>query len=147
MAAADLRLAYVNTEKVIRAAPAAIKAGRKLEREFESRDRELKRLAADIQARQERLAILEGSRPEADIRASEREIREVSRQLERQQEDFLVELRRRQDEESSALIDKTARAIEEIAARDKLDLVLSDAVWVGEGADITDQLIKVLGGD
>ena len=44
-AAAELKVGYVNTQRIFRDAPAAQKAGKKLEGEFAKRDQDLQRMA------------------------------------------------------------------------------------------------------
>ena len=44
-AAAELKVGYVNTQRIFRDAPVAQKAGKKLEGEFAKRDQELQRMA------------------------------------------------------------------------------------------------------
>lgn len=146
-AAADPKIAFVNTERIIREAPSAIKAGKKLEREFSQRDEQLKLLASDIQFRQEALAKKGSSISESERRTREREIAELTRELQRKQQEFQEDLNQRQNEETSALIEKANLAIKRIAETENFDLVLQDAVWVGEALDITGKVIKALSGD
>lgn len=54
-AAAELKVGYVNTQRIFRDAPAAQKAGKKLEGEFAKRDQELQKMAKQLQGLQENL--------------------------------------------------------------------------------------------
>jgi hypothetical protein len=52
---AELKVGYVNTQRIFRDAPAAQKAGKKLEGEFAKRDQDLQRMAKQLQGMQENL--------------------------------------------------------------------------------------------
>lgn len=143
--ASELKVGYVNSQRVVRDAPAAIKAGKKLEQEFGKRDQELRRLAADLQSRQEALEKDGITLAESDRRAKEREVNELSRDFQRKQREIQEDLNLRQNEENSALVEKANLVIKQIAEAEKFDLILQDAVWVGPGLDITDKVIKALG--
>ena len=54
-AAAELKVGYVNTQRIFRDAPAAQKAGKKLEGEFAKRDQDLQKMAKQLQGLQENL--------------------------------------------------------------------------------------------
>ena len=51
--AAELKVGYVNTQRIFRDAPAAVKAAKKLESEFSKRDADLQRMAKQLQGMQE----------------------------------------------------------------------------------------------
>lgn len=142
--AGDLKVGYVNTQRIIREAPAAITAATKLERDFSRREQELRRQASDLQFRQEALDKDVITLSEADRRAKEREIADLARDLQRKQREFREDLNQRQNEENMALIEKANRAIGQIADSGQYDLILQDAVWAGPGIDITEKVIKSL---
>ena len=52
-AAADTKIGFVNTEKIFRDAAPAVRAQKKIEKEFEKRDQEMQRLAKQLQSAQE----------------------------------------------------------------------------------------------
>jgi len=54
-AAAELKVGYVNTQRIFRDAPAAQKAGKKLEGEFARRDQDLQKMSKQLQGLQENL--------------------------------------------------------------------------------------------
>ena len=54
-AAADTKIGVVNTERVLRDAAPAVRAQKKIEKEFEKRDQEMQRLAKQLQTLQEAL--------------------------------------------------------------------------------------------
>jgi outer membrane protein len=142
--ASELKVGYVNTQRIFRDAPAAQKAAKKLEGEFAKRDQDLQRMSKQLQGLQENLEKNAVTMAEADRRAKEKEFGELSREFQRKQREFREDLNLRQNEENAAVIEKANKAIKQIAESDKFDLILQDVVWVSPKLDITDRVIKVL---
>ncbi|MQY50406.1 OmpH family outer membrane protein [Rhodocyclus tenuis] len=139
-----LKVGYVNTQRIFRDAPAAVKAAKKIEQEFSKRDQELQRVAKQLQSMQENLEKNALTLSEADRRNKEKELNELSRDFQRKQREFREDLNLRQNEENAAIIDKANRAIKQIAEAEKFDLILQDVVWVSPRLDVTDKVIKAL---
>ena len=144
VSAAELKVGYVNTQRIFRDAPAAQKAAKKLEGEFAKRDQDLQRMAKQMKELQENLEKNAVTMTESDRRAKEKEFAELSREFQRRQREFREDLNLRQNEENAAVIEKANKAIKQIAETDKFDLILQDVVWVSPRLDITDRVIKAL---
>jgi outer membrane protein len=144
VAAAELKIGYVNTQRIFRDAPAAQKAAKKLEQEFAKRDQDLQNLAKKLQGLQETLEKNSVTMADSERQTKEREFNELNRDFQRRQREFREDLNLRQNEENAAVIEKANRAIKQIAEADKFDLILQDVVWVSQRLDITDQVIKAL---
>ena len=142
--AAEMKIGYVNTQRIFRDAPAAQKAAKKIESEFSKRDQDLQRMAKQLQSLQEGLEKNGVTMAEADRRAKERELNDLSRDFQRKQREFREDLNLRQNEENAAIIEKANKAIKQIAEADKYDLILQDVVWVSPKLDITEKVIKAL---
>ena len=142
--AAELKVGYVNTQRIFRDAPAAQKAAKKLEGEFSKRDQDLQRMAKQLQGLQENLEKNGVTMAESERRLKEKELSELSRDFQRRQREFREDLNLRQNEENAAVIEKASRAIKQIAESEKYDLILQDVVWVSPRLDITDRVIKAL---
>ncbi len=142
--AEELKIGFVNTQKIFRDAPAAVRAAKKLEAEFSRRDQDLQRTAKQLQAMQEKLEKDAMTMSESERRKQEREFSELSRDFQRRQREFREDLNLRQNEENAAVIDKANKAIKQIAEAEKFDLILQDVVWVNPRLDITDRVIKAL---
>jgi len=140
----ELKVGYVNTQRIFRDAPAAQKAAKKLEGEFAKRDQDLQRMAKQLQGLQENLEKNSVTMSEGDRRNKEKEFGELSREFQRKQREFREDLNLRQNEENAAVIEKANKAIKQIAEGDKFDLILQDVVWVSPKLDITDRVIKAL---
>ncbi|OMG55080.1 hypothetical protein BJN45_07995 [Azonexus hydrophilus] len=144
LGAAELKVGYVDTQRIFRDAPAAQKAAKKLESEFSRRDQELQRMAKQLQGLQEALEKNSVTMAESERRNREKEFGDLSREFQRRQREFREDLNLRQNEENAAVIEKANRAIKQIAESDKYDLILQDVVWVSPRLDITERVIKAL---
>jgi Outer membrane protein len=142
--AAELKIGYVNTQRIFRDAPAAVKAQKKLDSEFSRRDQDLQKMAKQLQSMQESLEKNGVTMSDSDRRNKERDLNDLNRDFQRKQREFREDLNLRQNEEMAAVLDKANRAIKNIADSEKYDLILQDVVWVSPRLDITDKVIKAL---
>lgn len=142
--ASELKLGYVNTQRIFRDAPAAVKAAKKIEQEFSKRDQDLQRMAKQLQSMQEGLEKNAVTMADSERRSKEKELNELSREFQRKQREFREDLNLRQNEENAAIIEKANKAIKQIAESEKFDLILQDVVWVSPRLDVTDKVIKAL---
>jgi outer membrane protein len=143
-AAELLKVGYVNTQRLFRDAPAAVRAAKKIEQEFSKRDQDLQRLAKQVQGLQESLEKGGLTMVESERRAKEKDLAELSREFQRKQREFREDLNLRQNEENAAIIEKANKAIRQLADSEKYDLIVQDVVWVSPRLDITDKVIKAL---
>ena len=138
------KIGYVNTQRVFRDAPAAVKAQKKLDAEFSRRDQDLQVVAKKLQTLQESLEKNGVTMSESERRNKERELNDLNRDFQRRQREFREDLNLRQNEEMAAVLEKANKAIKQIAEAEKFDLILQDVVWVSPRLDITDRVIKAL---
>ncbi len=141
------KIGYVNTQRVFRDAPAAVKAQKKLDAEFSRRDQDLQLVAKKLQTLQESLEKNGVTMSESERRNKERELNDLNRDFQRRQREFREDLNLRQNEEMAAVLEKANKAIKQIAENEKFDLILQDVVWVSPKLDITDKVIKALSDD
>ena len=144
VATEQLKIGFVNTERVLREAAPAQKAQKKLEKEFQPRDQELQKMdkqAKDLQAQLDKEAV---TMPESERRKKERELGELTREFQRKQREFREDFNQRRNEEVQALIDRAQRVVKQIAEQEKFDLILQDAVFWSNRVDITDRVLKAL---
>jgi len=140
----ELTIAYVNMERVIREAPAAINASKKIEQEFEGRRQDLQRISDDIASRQAALAEKGASLSESQRRAKEEELATIAVRFQRRQQEFQEDINIRKNSEASSLLEKVNKAIAQIAEAEHLDLIFQEAIAVSNRLDITDKVIKKL---
>ncbi len=144
LAVEQLKIGYVNTQRLFRDAPAAVRAAKKIEQEFAKRDQDLQRLAKQVQGLQESLEKGGPTMAESERRAKEKDLAELSREFQRKQREFREDLNLRQNEENAAIIEKANKAIKQLADSEKYDLIVQDVVWVSPRLDMTDKVIKAL---
>ena len=144
LASETVKIGYVNTQRIFRDAPTAVKAAKKLESEFSKRDQDLQRMAKQIQSLQESLEKNALTMVETERRAKEKDLNELTREFQRKQREFREDLNLRQNEENAAIIEKANKAIKQLAESEKYDLIVQDVVWVSPKIDVTDKIIKAL---
>lgn len=144
VSAQDLKIGFVSTERVFREAAPAVKALKKLEKEFAGRDQEIQKLSKqvkDLQALMEKEAM---TMSESQRREREGELARLTRDLQRMQREFREDLNLRKNEELAQVLQRANEVIKQIAETEKFDLILQEAVYRSPRIDITDKVIKAL---
>ena len=142
--AVELKIGFVNTERVFRESAPAVKASKKLEKEFAARDQEIQKMAKQFRDLQAHLEKENVTMSETDRRNKERDLANLNRDLQRAQREFREDLNIRQNEERGAFQERVNRAIAEMAEKEKFDLILQEAVYVSGRIDITDKVLRTL---
>ena len=143
-AAVELKIGFVNTERVFREAAPAKRAQQKLEKEFAARNAELAKMekqGRDMQADLERDNV---TLTEPQRREKERQLADISRNFQRMQREIREDLNLRRNEELASVQERATRVINQIAEQEKFDLILQEAVFASGRIDITDKVIKAL---
>jgi outer membrane protein len=143
-AAAQSKIGFVNTEKIFREAAPAVRAQKKIEKEFEKRDQDMQRMAKQLQTLQESMEKNAVTMSESEKRNKERELNDLNRDFQRKQREFREDLNQRRNEELAAVLERANKAIKAIAEAEKFDVVLQEAVYASPKIDITDKVIKAL---
>ena len=142
--AAEFKIGFVNTERVFREATPAVKAQKKLEKEFAARDQELQKMtkqAKDLQTYLEKESV---TISDADRRNKERDLANLNRDFQRLQREFREDLNLRRNEELAQVQERANKVIQSIAEAEKFDLILQEAVYASPRIDITDKVLKSL---
>lgn len=143
-AIADTKIGFVNSDRVMREAVPAVKAQKRLEKEFAQRDQDLQKMAKDVQTMQESLERNGVTMSDSDRRAKERELSDATRDFQRRQREFREDLNQRRNEELAQVLDRANKAVKEIAEAEKFDIIFQDAVYASPRIDITEKVIKAL---
>ncbi len=146
LVAAEFRAGVVDTERILRESVPAARAESKLEKEFSTRDQEIKKLlkqAKEIQAYLEKVA---GTPPDAAHPSKERELANLNSNLQRMQREYNEDLNLRKSEELAIVLEQASKALQIIAEAEKFDLVLDvqSRVFHTPKIDITDKVLKFL---
>ena len=144
--AAEMKIGFVNTERVFREAAPAKRAQQALEREFSARNAELSRIEKQGRDLQSELEKENVTLPEPQRREKERQLADISRNFQRIQREIREDLNLRRNEELAKVQERATRVINQIAEQEKFDLILQDAVYRSPRIDITDKVIKALEG-
>ena len=143
-ALAELKLGFVNGQRVVNESPQAKRAKQKLEKEFEKRDQELQQLSKRLQSMQENLEKNGVTMGESERRTKEREFNDLNRDFQRKQREFREDLNLRQNEEMAAIFERANKIIKQIAEAEKFDLIVQEAVYFSPRIDITEKVVKAL---
>ena len=146
LAAQELKIGYVNSERVLREAAPARAAQAKLEIEFGRRERELTEQAARLKAAADKLDKDAPTLSENERNRRQRELVELDRDLQRKRREFQEDLNQRKNEELSAVVERANRVIKQIFEQEKYDLILQEVIFAGPRVDITDKVIRALNG-
>jgi len=145
-AAQELKIGYVNSEKVLREAVPAKAAQAKLEAEFGKRERELNDAAVRLKTAADKLDKDSPTLAETEKVRRQRELVEQDRDLQRKRREFQEDLNQRRNEELASVVERANRVIKQIFESEKYDVILQEVVFAGPRVDITDKVIKALNG-
>lgn len=143
-ALAEVKIGFVNADRVMKEAAPAAKAQKRLEKEFEKRDQDLQRMGKQLEAAQANLEKNGLTMGEADRHAKEQEVANLNRDYQRRQREFREDLNQRKNEELAAVLEKANKTIRQIAEADKFDIIIQEAVYFSPRIDITEKVIKAL---
>ena len=142
--AQELKIGYVNSDRVLREAVPAKAAQTKLETEFSKREKDLNDIATRIKTASERLDKDGPTLAEAERQRRQRELVDQDRDLQRRRREFQEDLGQRKNEEIAAVVERTNRVIRQIFETEKYDLIVQEAVFWSPKVDITDKVIRAL---
>jgi len=142
--AQELKIGYVNSERVLRESNPAKAAQAKLETEFGKREKEIAELANRIKAQSEKLEKDAPTLSEAERNRRQREIGEQDRDFQRRRREFQEDLTQRKNEELSAVVERANKVIKQIFDAEKYDLIVQEVVFAGPRVDITKKVIDAL---
>jgi outer membrane protein len=140
----DLKIGFVNTERVFKESAPAVRSQKKLQQEFSVREEEIKAVDSEAKGIRQRLEkdglILE----ETQRRNLEAELGRLSREMQRLQREFQEELNLAKNTEMKVILKIANEAIQKIAVSENFDLILQEAVYRSDRLDITDKVIEAL---
>jgi outer membrane protein len=140
----EIKVGYVSQERIFREAAPAVKAMKKLEKEFQPRDDDIKKLAKQVKDIQDSIEKDGVTMSESQRRDKEQEMGRLNRDLQRMQREVREDLNMRKNEELQVVLERTNKVIQQIAESEKFDLIVQEAVYRSPRIDITDKVIKAL---
>jgi outer membrane protein len=144
-ASAEIKMGYVNFQKLLEEAPQTKTAMQGLENEFAPRRRELLTMQNDLKARDEKLQKEGAVMSEADRTKAEKVLRDQQREFSRKAGEFQDDASTRRNEEIGKVQRYLVTEIQGYASAQGYDLVLGEGVFFAKGPlDITANVLAVL---
>lgn len=142
---AELKIGYVNVDRVLEKAPQAEKAKKDLEKEFSPRNKRIVSAQKELRDLDEKYRRDSAVMSDAERRRLEKQLLEKKRELGRSQEEFKEDFQLRRNDELSKLQREIYEAIQAFAKEEKFDLLLTHGViYAGEAIDVTEKIQKKL---
>jgi outer membrane protein len=145
--AQDMKIGFVDVERIRRESAPAERASKQLEKEFAPRAQELQRREAQVKTLQAQLEKDAMTLSESERRVKEQELSRMSVDFQRLQREYREDLNLRRNQELATLFERADRVIKQIADAEKFDLILQEAVFRSPRIDITERVLKALAAD
>jgi outer membrane protein len=144
-ASAEIKIGYVDFQKLMAEAPQVKSTMQALQNEFGPRQRELVAMQNDLKARDEKLAKEGAIMAEADRAKAEKTLRDQQREFSRKGGEFQDDLSTRKNEEIGKVQRYLLDEIRTYSSAQGFDLVLGEGVFYNKPQlDITAQVLEVL---
>ena len=145
IAQADARIGYVNTARVLKDAPQAEAARKKLENEFAPRDARIVDMQKTLKLFEDKLSHDAAIMNDLSRKKQEHEIISLKRDIKRAKEEFNEDLNFRRNEELSKLQKLVYDTILAVSRDEKYDVVLGESVlYASNQVDITARVLERL---
>lgn len=143
---AELKVGYVQVDKILQDAPQTAESGKKLEREFSPRSLDLDRMQKQIKDIETALDKDGLTISETDRRNKERDASNLKIEFQRKQRELREDINLRKNEELANLQDRINKAVKDVAKAENYDLVVYGGVaYATDKIDLTDKVLKSLG--
>jgi outer membrane protein len=143
--AADMNIGFVDTARVLKQAPQAEQARKKLESEFAPRDKQVLEMRKKLKAMEDELIKDSSVMSELVRKKKEREIISQKRDIKRAREEFNEDLNIRRNEELNKLQKLVYEVIIALAKDENYDVILGDNVmFASKRVDVTDKVLERL---
>jgi len=144
-ASAEIKIGYVDFQKLMAEAPQVKSTMQALQNEFGPRQRELLAMQNDLKARDEKLAKEGAIMAEADRAKAEKALRDQQREFSRKGGEFQDDLSTRKNEEIGKVQRYLLEEIRTYSGAQGFDLVLGEGVFYNKPQlDITAQVLELL---
>jgi len=143
---AELKVGYVQVDKILQDAPQTAESGKKLEKEFSPRSQELERMAKQIKDIETVLDKEGLTLSDSERRNKERDAQNIKIEFQRKQRELREDINLRKNEELGSLQDRINKAVQSVSEAEGYDLVVySGVAYASKKIDITDKVLKLLG--
>ena len=143
---AEIKIGYVVVEKVLKEAPQTTVSNKKLEKEFKSRTDGLQKKVKGIQKQEKDYKKNSVTMSESERQKAQKKIQNAKIDIQRIERELREDIDIRRREEIGKLQQQINKSIEDLAKKEKYDLILYQGVaYASKGIDISNDLIKALG--
>ncbi|MEY4726167.1 MAG: hypothetical protein RLZ36_794 [Pseudomonadota bacterium] len=142
--AEEIRIGFINTDRIFKESNTAKQAQSKLEQEFSKREKDLVDAEKTFKAAVEKFEREAPTLSESQRISRQKQLGEQDRDFQRKRREFQEELNARKNEEFQQVLERANRVIKQVAETEKYDLVLQEAVYINPKHDITDKVLKVI---
>jgi outer membrane protein len=144
--AQELKIGYVNSERVLRESEPARRAQQMLDQEFGKREKDLNDQQAKLVAAADKLDKDAPTLPDSEKQRRQRELVDADRDLQRKKREFQEDLTTRRNEAVSSVSEHANRVIKQIGDSEHFDLILADqpVIYFSNRVDITKKVIDAL---
>jgi outer membrane protein len=143
---AEVKIGFVEIQKILKGAPQTVAANKKLEKEFTKRTAKLKKTVKEINAKEKSFKKNSMTMSEAERAKIQRQIQALKIEAQRTEREVREDIDLRRREEIAKVQKQVNIAVEKVAKEQNYDLVLYQGVaYAGKKVDITDIVIKALG--
>ncbi len=143
LAAQQVRIGYIDGPRIENNTKRSFDVAELLRREFSAREQEVRNMETRVKTLQSQLP---GIKDPREREAKEREFQATAQRYEQNARAFVDDLERRKAEERRKYFQEVTQIVNQLAAAQKFDLVVQDAVFASKAIDVTEQVIKALGG-
>ena len=142
--AQEVKIGFVNTDRIFREASSAKAAQAKLEQEFSRREKELVDTGNTLKTNSEKFERESPTLSESQRTARQKQLIDQDRVFQRKRREFQEDLNTRKNEEQQLVIERANRAVKQVAEAEKYDAIFQEAVYMNPKHDITDKVIRAL---
>jgi outer membrane protein len=143
--AAELKIGFLDAERINRESAPAMRASKELEREFAPRIQDLQKQERQLKEAQGALEKDAMTMSESERNRREQDLGRLSQAFQRAQREYREDLNQRRNEKLADLFQRANKVIQQIAEAEKFDLIVQEAVYRSPRIDITDKVLKALG--
>ncbi len=143
---ADLKVGFVQVDKILQEAPQTIESNKKLEKEFSSRTDKLKADVKTLKDKEAAFAKDALTMKDSERDAKDKALSQLRVDVQRKERELREDINIRRNEELGGLQEQINKAVTSVAQAESFDLVLYNGVaYASEKIDITDKILKSLG--
>jgi outer membrane protein len=143
-ALAEIKIGYVDSQRLLEESPQAKAVSESLKAEFGPRQRDIQTQMAQAKAREDKLQKDAPTMSDDQKARAEGELRNLQRDLSRKQSEFQDDLNARRNEEISRLQRTLIEEVRAYAKSQSYDLIVSDALYATTAVDITPAILASL---